>query len=99
MDYDDLQDKLRDAQDQRNEVIAKRTFQSAIANVESDYYGAEIVSETVPYHKERWQIFRDEIVKHMEGSHADYAMVGLIFIKEAEKYALECSKSEVLDDL
>ncbi len=62
-------------------------WQKAIEIVESDYCGSELVTENVPYNKEQWQAFREEVVKYMNGQHADYVKVGRFFIEEAAKYA------------
>jgi len=86
LSVDSLIEQMNDKADQREAGIETETRQQTIARIEENYYDHEIVSETVPYDKEAWQIFRDEIIKYLEGQHADYLRVGQIFIESAAKY-------------
>ena len=103
MDFDDLQEctfqQMQQRAEERREQIAVATRQLAVVYLENDHCDGDLISETVPYDKEKWQFFRDECVKYLEGQHCDYLEVGKIFIELASDYSLSLAKTDVLDKM
>jgi hypothetical protein len=85
--HDRHQEQRREKDDAAKLVTAVEQWTETKRVIEDDDLTAELVAETVPYDKEKWKFFREEILKVMDGQHADYLKVGQMFIQSAIDYA------------